>query len=233
MLNPIFYTIYKIVNLVNDKEYIGKHITSNLYDSYMGSGINIKTDIKKYGVENFYKEILFIFDNVNDMNLKEKELVDIDYINNELTYNIAIGGGGGGFIGKTHTELTKISISKSVKDFYEHEHGLYVKQLLRDRMKENNPMYSEENKIKVSNSLKEYWKIGGHTIHSPETSKKTSNILKNIIKERGHGFRKGKKNSYKSIRTKTDYKTVTCPHCNKSGKINAMKRWHFNNCKLK
>lgn len=29
-------------------------------------------------------------------------------------------------------------------------------------------------------------------------------------------------------------KTVhTCPHCGKSGKSNSMKRWHFDNCKIK
>jgi len=27
--------------------------------------------------------------------------------------------------------------------------------------------------------------------------------------------------------------TVICPHCNKQGKIGAMNRWHFDNCKLK
>jgi len=26
--------------------------------------------------------------------------------------------------------------------------------------------------------------------------------------------------------------TVNCPHCNKIGKLNQMKRWHFDNCKL-
>ena len=27
-------------------------------------------------------------------------------------------------------------------------------------------------------------------------------------------------------------KQVICPHCNKQGGANAMKRYHFNNCKL-
>lgn len=27
--------------------------------------------------------------------------------------------------------------------------------------------------------------------------------------------------------------TVVCPHCNKSGGVNVMKRWHFDKCKLK
>jgi len=25
--------------------------------------------------------------------------------------------------------------------------------------------------------------------------------------------------------------TEICPHCKKSGGVNVMKRWHFNNCK--
>ena len=39
------YLIYKITNLVNDKFYIGKHITDNIEDNYFGSGINVKRAI--------------------------------------------------------------------------------------------------------------------------------------------------------------------------------------------
>ena len=45
----MFYTVYKITNLINNKIYVGVHITKNLNDSYMGSGVNIKRAIKKYG----------------------------------------------------------------------------------------------------------------------------------------------------------------------------------------
>lgn len=87
----MFYTVYKITNKINDKTYIGKHQTDDLDDGYMGSGKLIASAIKKYGVENFEKEILFVFDTPEEMNRKEAELVVID----ESTYNICPGGHGG------------------------------------------------------------------------------------------------------------------------------------------
>lgn len=43
----------------------------------MGSGVLIKKAISKYGLNAFTKEILFDFDNFNDMNAKEMELVPL------------------------------------------------------------------------------------------------------------------------------------------------------------
>jgi hypothetical protein len=80
----MYYTVYKIVNNINNKYYIGKHITKNLEDGYMGSGKLIKQAISRYGRDKFSKEILFVFDNENEMNKKESELVVIS----ENTYNL-------------------------------------------------------------------------------------------------------------------------------------------------
>jgi hypothetical protein len=91
----MFYTIYKITDLTNNKIYIGKHQTKKLDDGYMGSGKYLKRAVDKHGVENFRKEILFIFDNELDMNVKETELVDEKFCLREDTYNICIGGKGG------------------------------------------------------------------------------------------------------------------------------------------
>lgn len=89
------YTIYKIINKIDGKIYIGKHQTKDLNDGYMGSGKMLKRAIKKYGSENFSKEILFIFDNEFDMNSKEAELVTEEFVKENTNYNLCPGGKGG------------------------------------------------------------------------------------------------------------------------------------------
>ncbi len=90
----MYYTVYKTTNLINNKIYIGLHETENLNDGYLGSGILLKKAIKKYGYKNFNKEILFIFNNKQDMIKKEKELVNKAFVNRKDTYNMSKGGFG-------------------------------------------------------------------------------------------------------------------------------------------
>lgn len=88
----MYYTVYQTICLVNGKTYIGCHKTANPNDSYLGSGITLGYAIKKYGRGNFKKEVLFIFDNPQEMLDKERELVVVD---REKTYNLIRGGGEG------------------------------------------------------------------------------------------------------------------------------------------
>ncbi len=114
------YTIYKITNIINGMFYIGKHQTLNINDNYFGSGFYLRRAIKKYGKENFKKEILFIFDNEDQMNKKERELVNEKLINDPLCYNMMLGGEGGDTwsrLGRKHSEETKKKISQKVQQY--------------------------------------------------------------------------------------------------------------------
>lgn len=88
----MFFTVYKIINAINGKYYIGKHKTKNLDDGYIGSGKLLKRAIKKYGINNFHKEILFVCKNEKCMNTIERILVVPD---EETNYNLCAGGNGG------------------------------------------------------------------------------------------------------------------------------------------
>ncbi len=109
------YTIYKTTNLINGKYYIGKHQTKNLNDGYIGSGKLLKRAIKKYGLNNFHKEILHICPTEKQMNILEKILVVSD---GELNYNLCPGGHGGfGYInavGKNIRSTQSIKIKNKI-----------------------------------------------------------------------------------------------------------------------
>ena len=91
----MFYTIYKITNKINNKIYVGKHQTENLDDGYFGSSSILNNAVLKYGKDNFTKEVLYVYDNENDMNNMEKEIVNEEFVLRLDTYNITVGGFGG------------------------------------------------------------------------------------------------------------------------------------------
>ena len=102
------YIIYETTNLVNQKKYRGAHSTENIDDGYLGSGKLLKKAIKKYGVENFKREILHEFDSLESMYEAENSLVDKVWIEREDNYNLKVGGEGGwDYINKHNLSNTK------------------------------------------------------------------------------------------------------------------------------
>lgn len=112
----MYYIVYKTINLVNNKFYIGKHcqtIDPYIFDGYYGSGMQILRTIKKYGKSNFVRETLFVFNNEAECLLKEEELVS-QYLGREYCYNMRSGGiGGFEHINKNSEERKRVSALSS------------------------------------------------------------------------------------------------------------------------
>lgn len=103
------YIVYKTTCLVNDKIYIGVHKTEDplIFDGYLGRGFFIGSThylefpiapfhhaLVKYGVANFQREILYVFDTEEEAYQKESEIVTEEFINSGKTYNVSLGGKG-------------------------------------------------------------------------------------------------------------------------------------------
>jgi GIY-YIG catalytic domain len=91
----MFYYLYQITNLVNNKIYVGVHKTHDMNDGYMGSGKIIRSAIAKHGISNFSKVILEYFDTSEAMYAKEKKVVTEEFLSREDVYNLQRGGQGG------------------------------------------------------------------------------------------------------------------------------------------
>lgn len=105
----IYNTFYRITNLLDGKFYYGVHMTRNLNDSYMGGGDRIRRAIRKYGKENFKKEILVLFDRYEEALDYEEKMVNEELLKDPHCYNLKPGGKGGSFKGvnkgKKHSSL--------------------------------------------------------------------------------------------------------------------------------
>jgi hypothetical protein len=94
-MTKLYYYLYRVTNLINQKIYAGCHATDNLDDGYMGSGKLIKYAYKKYGLDNFKKDILSFHSSYEEMLLAESQMINPEFLNRPDVYNLAIGGKGG------------------------------------------------------------------------------------------------------------------------------------------
>lgn len=135
------YLVYKTTNDLNGMYYIGKHATTNPNDSYLGSGVYLTRAIEKYGKEHFHKEILFDFDTEEEMNAKERELVNENLVKDETCYNLMLGGEGGDTwtgTGRKHSEETRKKLSEhSKKQWQSDETREKFRQSVEKPWKEN------------------------------------------------------------------------------------------------
>lgn len=164
--------IYKTTNLINGKFYIGQDNKNN--EKYFGSGLLITKAIKKYGINNFKKEILEFCSSKKELNEREIFWIEkLNSMNKEIGYNISKGGTGGKLVdveakkGKTYEEYYGVERSNEIKlKFSQKRKGKpnVLKNITREevniKISEGNKgkERTEINKIKISDSLKNFYK---------------------------------------------------------------------------
>lgn len=168
------YFIYKITNLINGKFYIGVHKTINWDDGYMGSGFYIQRAIKKYGVENFKKEVLCSCNSEKEMYNLEKLIVNEKLVRSKKCYNLKMGGRGGWPLKGSKLSL---KVGKKIKLWWdsltEKEKEIQKKKVsdstkiimntdkIREKVKNglNNRSFNEKQKQykNISKGIKKWW----------------------------------------------------------------------------
>lgn len=115
-MKDINYIVYKTTNLINNKIYIGVHKQLGKdFDGYFGSGKSINKALIKYGANNFKRETLFSYIDEKDAYSKECEIVDSYFLSKDNTYNIKVGGIGGGEGNPENLNSEKSKLSKIEK----------------------------------------------------------------------------------------------------------------------
>lgn len=127
---------------LKDHYYIGQHTTNDLNDGYKGSGNIVRKYYKKHPLD-YTKEILYFCNDKEELNRKEKELIE-PHLGKDYCLNIAVGGAGGDTSSGCHrTEETRAKMSAAKKG-----------KMSGDK----NPMYgkrhTEETRIKISAAKK-------------------------------------------------------------------------------
>jgi len=163
----VYGYIYKIVNTINNKVYIGQTIqtpsrrkTEHFYHLRKNQHDNphLQFAFNKYGESNFKFTVLnYATDKKILDKLEDDYIVYYDCLNDDLGYNLKTGGANG-----KHSEKTKLKISSKMKGPNSYWYGKkrakfskeHLKKMSDARMGKNHPLYgkSHDNKTKMKMS---------------------------------------------------------------------------------
>ena len=174
--------IYLTKNIINNKIYIGqKIIRDNKCITYLGSGIIIKSEIKKYGKENFIRDILEFCNSKEQLNSREVYWISkYNSTDSNIGYNISKGSCGGDLVTPEKRYITNKKISKSLRLYWNTNRDEKSKES-SNRMKllhKTNPNMSKNNRNKTGKNHPMYG-----VISSAETRRLISENNKKYYQE--------------------------------------------------
>jgi len=212
----MLYTIYKVTNKVNGNVYVGftnstphTRFIGHLSEAKLNTNYKFHNAINKYGKDNFVIESLY---KSNDrdfaLNIMEPYFIKtLDTYRTKHGYNMTPGGDAGPVCNGKDNGM------------YDKNHTYESLQLMSANRKgkctgNDNPAKRPEVR-KILSKLKTG---SGNAMY-----KKTHSIT--VKKQIGESVSKALKGVPK--------KKATCPHCDKVGGAGNMKRYHFDNCKMR
>jgi hypothetical protein len=107
-----FHFLYRVINVENEKYYIGVHSTDNLDDGYLGSGTRLKKSIQYHGRKLHKREILEFFESREDAYNRESEVVNENLLEDHKCLNLSLGG-----IGLAKEEYARLFGKKGNESF--------------------------------------------------------------------------------------------------------------------
>lgn len=160
--------IYKTVNNINGKVYVGKS-EKGFNPNYYGSGTLINKAISKYGRNNFVVEIIELCNTVEELN--DREVYWIDYYKQlGETYNIAEGGTGG----HTTKHFTKEQMNEYRGKLSKAQSGRKVSEETKQKLSDaNKGKWHGDTKV-TSKSIKDLWNDPNSVYNSDEYRQKLS-----------------------------------------------------------
>lgn len=198
--------LYRVVDTVRGKFYIGKH-GGREQKGYWGSGMRIKRHIKKHGLQDMKYEILVIADDQYIMDLERRYVTEEFIKANPDCLNLCKGGMGGNLGNDPWNKGLKLP---------------WVSEMMSRIHKGNT--YRRGSKH-TPEALKKMSDAHAGRVITDETRKKLS--AAHLGKPMSEKARENMSAAQKAL------PKLTCCHCGKIGGQQAMKRWHFDNCKEK
>ena len=161
--------IYQIINLINNKKYIGSSIDVNRRKREHYSKLNrnihsnkyFQNSWNKYGEENFNFEIIECIENKNDLIIREQYYINLFDTNNKTKgYNIrpnALNNLGFHHSEKTKQKFTENSLGEN-NNFYGKHHSEYTKSILSNLLcgeKNGNAKLTEDDVLSIYKLLED------------------------------------------------------------------------------